>query len=103
PRTGLQLLVAYIELSPVEAALMDQGIHGDLGDHHRSKKSRHQVRAQLASMGCRDLAELRGRPVVALPGREPSLKQQARVFARKTYRFYEGGEVTKADILRLLG
>lgn len=102
-RTGLQSLVACVELSPVEAALMDQGIHGELGDHHRSKRSRHQVRAQLSNMGCRDLAELSGRPVIVLPGRELSPEQRARVFARKTYRFYEGGEVTKADILRLLG
>ncbi|MFE9172397.1 amino acid adenylation domain-containing protein [Streptomyces kebangsaanensis] len=98
--TGFQNLVAFVELNPREAALMDQGNHGA---HHQSKRSRLQVRAQLSNNGCRDEAELAGRPVVALPGAEATPRQRALAFARKTYRFYEGGEVRQDDILRLLG
>jgi acyl-CoA synthetase (AMP-forming)/AMP-acid ligase II/thioesterase domain-containing protein/phenylpyruvate tautomerase PptA (4-oxalocrotonate tautomerase family)/acyl carrier protein len=97
--TGFQNLVAFVELNPKEAALMDQGNHGS---HHQSKRSRLQVRAQLSHSGCRDAAELDGRPVVQLPGAEATPEQRARAFARKTYRFYEGGAVSRDDILRLL-
>ncbi|WP_405777412.1 amino acid adenylation domain-containing protein [Streptomyces sp. NBC_01538] len=97
--TGFQNLVAFVELNPKEAALMDQGNHGS---HHQSKRSRLQVRAQLSHSGCRDAAELDGRPVVELPGAEATPEQRARAFARKTYRFYEGGPVGRDDILRLL-
>ncbi|MDX2545245.1 amino acid adenylation domain-containing protein [Streptomyces sp. WI04-05B] len=97
--TGFQNLVAFVELNPKEAAVMDQGNHGS---HHQSKRSRLQVRAQLAHSGCRDAAELDGRPVVELPGAEATSEQRARAFARKTYRFYEGGTVGRDDILRLL-
>ncbi|WP_338932936.1 amino acid adenylation domain-containing protein [Streptomyces netropsis] len=100
PRTGFQNLIACIELSPKEAALMDQGRHGA---HHRSKASRLQVKAQLSNGGCRDAAELRGRTAVDLPGAVPTPEQRRRVFARKTYRFFEGGDIEKADVLRLLG
>ena len=97
--TGFQNLVAFVELNPKEASLMDQGSHGA---HHRSKGSRLQVRAQLANSGCRDEAELAGRPVIELPGARATPRQRALAFARKTYRFYEGGEVRRDDILRLL-
>ncbi|WP_326826264.1 amino acid adenylation domain-containing protein [Streptosporangium sp. NBC_01756] len=97
--TGFQQLVAYVELNPKEAALMDQGEHGT---HHLSKESRLQVMAQLSDGGCRDDAETRGKTVVDLPGRTPAPEQRRRVFARKTYRFFEGGDVTKDDIVRLL-
>jgi amino acid adenylation domain-containing protein len=100
PRTGFQNLVAFVELNPKEAALMDQGSHGA---HHQSKESKLQVKAQLANMGCRDADEISGRAVVDLPGAVPTQEQRRRVFARKTYRFFEGGEVTRADILRALG
>lgn len=100
PRTGFQNLLAFIELNPKEAALMDQGNHGS---HHQSKASKLQVKAQLANMGCRDPEELSGKAVVDLPGKTPTAEQRRRVFARKTYRTFEGGAVTKADILRLLG
>ncbi|MBT2443654.1 amino acid adenylation domain-containing protein [Streptomyces sp. ISL-36] len=99
PRTGFQNLVACVELSPKEAALMDQGNHGA---HHQSKESKLQVRAQLSNAGTRDAADLAGRPVVELPGRTPPEKVRRTVFARKTYRFYEGGEVSAADILAAL-
>lgn len=100
PRTGFQNLIACVELSPKEAALMDQGNHGA---HHQSKASKLQVRAQLSDAGARGDAELAGKDVVALPGAEATPEQRRRVFARKTYRFYEGGDVSREDILRLLG
>ena len=100
PETGHRSLIACIELSPREAALMDQGNHGT---HHVSKGDRLQVRAQLSDGGCRDAGELAGRAVVELPGRVPTAGQRRRVFARKSYRFYEGGEIRPADLLGLLG
>ncbi|MFD0078522.1 amino acid adenylation domain-containing protein [Streptomyces sp. NPDC127166] len=99
PRTGFQNLVACVELSPKEAALMDQGNHGA---HHQSKESKLQVKAQLSNAGTREDAELAGCPVVQLPGGTPTERMRRTVFARKTYRFYEGGEVTRADVLAAL-
>jgi amino acid adenylation domain-containing protein len=100
PRTGFQNLLAFVELNPREAALMDQGTPGA---HHQSKANKLQVKAQLSNPGCRDAWELRGKEAIELPGRTPTQEQRRRVFARKTYRFFEGGDITKADILRLLG
>ncbi|MFE1380233.1 amino acid adenylation domain-containing protein [Streptomyces sp. NPDC058740] len=99
PRTGFQNLVACVELSPKEAALMDQGNHGA---HHQSKESKLQVKAQLSNAGTLDAAALAGRPVVTLPGRTPTERMRRTVFARKTYRFYEGGPVSRADVLAAL-
>ncbi|KJS62616.1 amino acid adenylation domain-containing protein [Streptomyces rubellomurinus] len=98
-RTGHQNLVACVELNPREAALMDQGVHGG---HHQSKASRLQVRAQLSDPGLRDPARLAGRERIDLPGRRETENQRRAVFARKTYRFYEGGPVTRDDLLALL-
>jgi amino acid adenylation domain-containing protein len=92
-------LVAFIELNPRQAALMDQGNHVA---HHQSKQSGTQVRKQLENPGCREAADLAGRPVLELPGKTPTARQKRRVFARKTYRTYDGPPVRKADILRLL-
>ncbi|MEU9145075.1 amino acid adenylation domain-containing protein [Streptomyces sp. NPDC048349] len=100
PRTGFQNLIACVELDPKEAALMDQGSHGA---HHQSKESKLQVKAQLSNPGIRSAAELAGLPVLDLPGRTPTPEQRSLAFARKTYRFYEGGApVTEADLLKLL-
>jgi len=99
PRTHHPSLVACVELNPKEAALMDQGSHGA---HHQSKKSRLQVKAQLGNPGLRDAGELLGRPVIELPGRQETQRQRERVFARKTYRFFDGGPVTEADLVALL-
>ncbi|MET9608699.1 amino acid adenylation domain-containing protein [Streptomyces sp. NPDC006512] len=99
-RTGFQNLIACVELSEKEAALMDQGNHGS---HHASKKSKLQVKAQLSNPGLRDDAELAGRTAYDLPGVHATPEQRSRVFARKTYRFFEGGEVTEAALLKLLG
>jgi amino acid adenylation domain-containing protein len=98
-QTDFQNLVAFVELNPKEAALMDQGNHGA---HHQSKQSRLQLKAQLSDPGLRDAAQLAGRAVVELPGRTPTPRQRRLAFARKTYRFFEGGPVTAADILRVL-
>ncbi|WP_019435944.1 amino acid adenylation domain-containing protein [Streptomyces sp. AA0539] len=99
PRTGFQNLIAFVELDPREAALMDQGNHGA---HHQSKESRLQVRAQLANAGCRDPEEIVGRTVIDLPGKDATERQRRQAFARRTYRFYEGGQVTRDDLLALL-
>lgn len=96
-RTGSQNLVACVELNAKEAALMDQGSHGA---HHQSKASKLQVKAQLSSPGVRD--DLAGRPAVDLPCRQPSALQTRETFARKTYRFFEGGQVSRTDLLDLL-
>ncbi|MFF4607297.1 amino acid adenylation domain-containing protein [Streptomyces sp. NPDC001339] len=98
-RTGSRHLIACVELNPKEAALMDQGNHGA---HHQSKASRLQVRAQLSNPGLRSREQLAGRPVVELPGRQETSRQRREVFARKTYRFYDGGPVTRDDVLALL-
>ncbi|MFE4518394.1 amino acid adenylation domain-containing protein [Kitasatospora sp. NPDC056783] len=98
-RTGHPNLVACVELDPREAALMDQGSHGG---HHRSKASKLQVKAQLSDPGLRDRAGLEGRERVPLPGRKETEVQRREVFARKTYRFYEGGAVTRDDLTALL-
>ncbi|MDQ3405096.1 MAG: amino acid adenylation domain-containing protein [Actinomycetota bacterium] len=95
PRTGANL-VAFTELDPTKAAVMDQGNHGA---HHQSKQSKVQLTAQLSNLGHRDDPD---RPRVELPGSAPTAHQRQKVFARKTYRFFEGGEVTRDDILQLL-
>ncbi|MFV0457621.1 MAG: amino acid adenylation domain-containing protein [Actinomycetales bacterium] len=93
PSTGCTGLVAFVGLDSEEAALMDQG---EGGGHHSSKGSRVQVRAQLAQLGRR--RDLTG-PGLPLPGAEPSLEQVREVFARKTYRIFEGSGVD-ADTIR---
>ncbi len=100
PRTGSKALVAAVELNERTAAVMDQG-RGDAA-HHQSKASKLQVRAQLSNPGLREPEELAGRATVQLPGREASAAQRREAFARKTYRFYDGGPVTAADVLGLL-
>ncbi|MEO3868328.1 amino acid adenylation domain-containing protein [Nonomuraea sp. B12E4] len=96
-RTGSPQLVACAELDPQEATLMDQSHRSA---HHMSKADRLQVRAQLAGAGLRP--DLAGRGAVALPGRHESARQRRAVFARKSYRFFEGGPVTRADLRELL-
>ncbi|MEK2476960.1 amino acid adenylation domain-containing protein [Streptomyces noursei] len=98
-RTGSASLVACVELNPKEAALMDQGNHGA---HHQSKASRLQVRAQLSNPGLRRREQLAGRTVLELPGGQETSRQRREVFARKTYRFYDGAPVTRSALLALL-
>ncbi|MFR9793700.1 amino acid adenylation domain-containing protein [Streptomyces sp. MB22_4] len=99
PRTGSTNLLACVELNPKEAALMDQG---NAGAHHQSKASKLQVRAQLSNPGLRHAHELVGRRVVPLPGRQETARQRHETFARKTYRFFDGGQVARDDIVALL-
>lgn len=98
-RNNFQNLIGCIELNPKEAALMDQGNHGS---HHQSKRSKLQVKAQLANPGIRADEQLQGRKIIALDCKEPTAEQSALVFARKSYRFFEGGDIAKADIVELL-
>ncbi|AYG64416.1 amino acid adenylation domain-containing protein [Rhizobium jaguaris] len=99
PRTQQPMLVAGIELNPREAQLMDQGV---ASAHHRSKKSRLQVRAQLSDGGLRSTDELKSHPAIKLAGTNTTAAQRAFAFARKTYRFFEGGDTTVTDLLSLL-
>lgn len=98
PRTAFHNLIACIELSPKKAALMDQGNHGV---HHQAKESRLQVMAQLSGMGCRESEELYGKQVIDLPGKTATEEQRRFVFARKTYRLFDGGSVTRSDLEKL--
>lgn len=100
PRTGGRTLVAAVEMNERTAAVMDQG--RDDAAHHQSKTSKLQVRAQLAGAGLRGPEELSGRRTLALPGRDPADEQRRTAFARKTYRFYEGGPVSAGDVYALL-
>lgn len=97
--SGYQNLIAFATLDPKEAAIMDQGNHDD---HHQSKENKAQVMLQLANKGLREKSELNNKTAFALAGKLPGKKHKERVFARKTYRFFEGGAVTKNDILQLL-
>jgi amino acid adenylation domain-containing protein len=98
-RTGYPDLIACIELSPKQAALMDQGVYAE---HHLSKKNKLQVKAQLANLGYREIEDSNSKIVINLPGKIPTQEQQRLAFSRKSYRLFEGGTVEKADILRLL-
>ncbi|TLS45047.1 amino acid adenylation domain-containing protein [Streptomyces montanus] len=99
-RTGHKALVAAVELNERTAAVMDQGRED--AAHHQSKASKVQVRAQLSNPGLREPAELDGRRAVTLPGQDATDEQRRETFARKTYRFYDGGPVTVRDVLGLL-
>lgn len=97
--TNMAALTACVELNPREAALMDQGQHGG---HHQSKSSRVQVRAQIAGLGIMPDDDLQDQDVYELPGRVEPAWQRRRAFARKTYRFFEGDQTTRDDIVELL-
>ncbi|SCX28470.1 Tyrocidine synthase III [Agrobacterium sp. DSM 25558] len=99
PLSHSTFLTAFIELSPTQAAVMDQGISSS---HHHSKASRLQVRAQIANLGLREAHEIQDRSSVLLPGKEPTIEQISQVFQRKTYRFYDGGDTTLAALYELL-
>lgn len=94
-RTGQPVLTACVELNEKEAALMDQG---HAGAHHQSKANKVQVKAQLSNPGLREAERDAHRPVLMLPGAGESEAQRHAAFGRKTYRFYEGGAVTGADM-----
>ncbi|CAI1732132.1 Tyrocidine synthase III [Serratia quinivorans] len=100
-RTHYQNLIACVELDSQHAALMDQGVHGE---HHQSKASRQQVKAQLSNAGCRSEDECRALPAIALAGAQATAQQNYLAFSRKSYRFFEGTtRVTEAQLLSILG
>lgn len=98
-RTGNDQLIACIELDKQHASVMDQGRQGA---HHQSKQSKLQVKAQLSNAGLRQASELLGQLQIKLPGATATAAQQALVFARKTYRFFQGGAVSKQQLEQLL-
>ncbi|GAX38316.1 amino acid adenylation domain-containing protein [Nodularia sp. NIES-3585] len=101
-RTGYSDLIACIELSPKQAAVMDQGVQGE---HHLSKQNKLQVKAQLSNLGYRGIDEedcVPSQIVIDLPGKTPTEEQRQLAFHRKSYRLFEGGAVHKADIIQLL-
>ncbi|ETS30854.1 amino acid adenylation enzyme/thioester reductase family protein [Photorhabdus khanii NC19] len=98
-RTGFQNLIACVELDEKEAALMDQG---NSSSHHKSKTNKLQVKAQLSNSGCRSEELCENRPVILLPYKEGEIKQREYVFGRKTYRYFEGTEITVEKLKTLL-
>lgn len=98
-RTGQAQLIGCVELNPNEARLMDQG---NAESHHQTKSTRTAIKAQLSGGGLRAEATLAGRTHIVLAGAQESAAQRARVFARKTYRFFHGGAVALADLHALL-
>ncbi len=98
-RTGGDQLIACIELDKQQASLMDQGRQGA---HHQSKQNKLQVKAQLSDAGLRQSHQLLGYSQLPLPGAEATAEQKALVFARKTYRFFQGGAVSQQDLTALL-
>ncbi|KMW74737.1 amino acid adenylation protein [Photorhabdus luminescens subsp. luminescens] len=98
-RTGFQNLIACVELDEKEAALMDQG---NSSSHHKSKTNKLQVKAQLSNSGCRSEELCENRPVILLPYKEGEIKQREYVFGRKTYRYFEGTEITIETLKTLL-
>lgn len=108
-RTSNPELVACVEMNPHEATLMDQGNHGG---HHQSKTNKLQVKAQLSDPGIRtefpsghegEFATRNSRAVLPLPGKDVPAEVRAEVFARKSYRFFDGGQTTRAELEEFLG
>ncbi|WP_284983108.1 amino acid adenylation domain-containing protein [Arthrobacter sp. efr-133-TYG-118] len=98
-QSGRDHLVVCAELDPLEAVLMDQE---EAGVHHRSKASRVQVRAQLANSGIRDLQAFNPEDILTLP-QPPNLPNIRRAaFARKTYRRFQGGHTSRAELAAFL-
>ncbi|MFZ4832248.1 amino acid adenylation domain-containing protein [Rouxiella sp. Mn2063] len=97
PHTGYQNLISFVELNDKEAALMDQG---KIDSHHQSKANKAQVYMQLSNAGCRETSP--SNRAIGLPGKQETAQQRALAFGRKTYRYYEGGDVTRQDLLDLL-
>lgn len=97
--SGCQSLIAFVELDPKEASLMDQGNHDS---HHQSKESKSQVIMQLSNKGFIDEKYVKDKLIIDLPHFTPSEKHIDKVFSRKTYRYFEGEKINKSDILNLL-
>lgn len=96
-RTENKEILAYVELNPREAALMDQGLDQS---HHVSKNSKKQVKAQLSNLGVRTFPASTQR--VKLPGRSETISQSHQAFARKTYRSFKGDKLDLNDLISLV-
>jgi amino acid adenylation domain-containing protein len=96
-RSSSKELIAYVELNPREAALMDQGLNSS---HHISKSNKIQVQAQLSNPGIRDSKHTFD--TLLLPGKFESKDQSAKAFARKTYRSFKGNYLDRDKLLQLL-
>lgn len=90
-------LVAYAELNPREAPLMDQGLNSS---HHLSKNSMTQVKAQLSNPGIREHRQCIGS--LLLPGKQASAQQEKKAFSRKTYRSFKGKKLDYIELIHLL-
>lgn len=98
-RTGHAQLIGCVALNPHEARLMDQGA---AESHHQTKSTRVQTKAQLSGGGFRSDQSLAPAVRFDLAGRQESAAQRARVFARKTYRFFHGGALAAGAIGAML-
>ncbi|EJE3288754.1 amino acid adenylation domain-containing protein [Vibrio alginolyticus] len=96
-RTENKEISAYVELNPREAALMDQGLDQN---HHVSKNSKKQVKAQLSNPGVRTFPA--GTQRVKLPGESETITQSYKAFARKTYRSFKGHKLDANDLISLV-
>ncbi|EGR4346407.1 amino acid adenylation domain-containing protein [Vibrio cholerae] len=96
-RTENKEILAYVELNPREAALMDQGLDQS---HHVSKNSKKQVKAQLSNLGVRAFSASTLR--VKLPGKSETKSQSCKAFARKTYRSFKGDKLNLNDLITLV-
>ncbi len=94
---NLTHLAGFVQLDPKEAALMDQD---HAGNHHRSKGSHLQTKAQLKGLALRNFGEGNAE-VTALPNPDGRAVQRTTAFARKTYRHYEGRTLTADDLCAL--
>lgn len=99
PRTKDQILTACVELNEKEAALMDQGL---AGQHHQSKANKLQVKVQLSSPGVRLDFPPGSSVSLSLPAGKLDKNTRNKIFQRKTYRFFEGRELTSGDVSRLI-
>nr|BFD33311.1 hypothetical protein GTC16762_29290 [Pigmentibacter ruber] len=92
-------LIAFIELNPNEAVLMDQG---KFSPHHISKENKHQVLMQLAENGIHSKNELELKDSYSLNYKAPNEEMIRFAFSRKSYRNFEGNTVNKESILNLI-
>jgi acyl-CoA synthetase (AMP-forming)/AMP-acid ligase II/thioesterase domain-containing protein/acyl carrier protein len=98
--TGSDALIACVELSPNQAQLMDASA---AGNHHQSKGSKLQVKAQMSGLGLRQPFELASCARINLPGKTACDVQTKIAFSRKSYRHFEGPRrIAPQEIAELL-
>lgn len=99
PIHNCENLIAFIELNSNEAVLMDQG---KFSQHHISKENKHQVLMQLAENGLQKQNYLEFKKTYHLDHKDPNQSMTDFVFARKSYRYYEGKAINKNIIIDLI-